>query len=50
MPAGAGRYLLGSHREVITRILRDFQNSRIVKLSRGLVTILDKKKLEDLVR
>lgn len=38
---------LGSHREVITRTLRDFQSAGMVKLSRGTVTILDPKKLED---
>ena len=32
---------LGSHREVITRMLRGFHNQGIVKLSRGLVTIVD---------
>lgn len=41
---------LGSHREVITRMLRDFQGAGMVKLSRGLVTIVDKEKLECLVR
>ena len=41
---------LGSHREVITRTLRDFQDAGMVKLSRGLVTILDREKLQDLVR
>ena len=40
---------LGSHREVITRMLRDFQSAGMVKLSRGQVTILDRKKLEDMV-
>lgn len=39
---------LGSHREVITRMLRYFQNEGIVKLSRGMVTILDKNKLREL--
>ena len=39
---------LGSHREVITRMLRDFQNEGVVKLSRGMVTILDEGKLEAL--
>jgi len=39
---------LGSHREVITRMLRYFQNEGMVKLSRGSVTILDKDKLEAL--
>ena len=37
---------LGSHREVITRMLRYFQSEGIVKLSRGMVTILDTSKLE----
>lgn len=40
---------LGSHREVITRTLRDFQGAGMVKLSRGLVTILEKEKLEVLL-
>ena len=39
---------LGSHREVITRMLHYFQSEEIVKLSRGTVTILDSKKLEAL--
>lgn len=39
---------LGSHREVITRMLRSFQSAGMVKLSRGMVTILDKEKLETL--
>ena len=39
---------LGSHREVITRTLRDLQQEGAVKLSRGMVTILDKQKLEAL--
>ena len=37
---------LGSHREVITRMLRYFQNEGMVKLSRGMITILDENKLE----
>lgn len=41
---------LGSHREVITRMLRYFQNEGMVKLSRGMVTILDETKLRDLQR
>lgn len=41
---------LGSHREVITRMLRYFQNEGMVKLSRGVVTILDEGKLRDLQR
>ena len=39
---------LGSHREVITRTLRGFQSAGMVKLSRGMVTILDREKLETL--
>ena len=39
---------LGSHREVITRMLRYFQSEGIVALSRGMVTILDTAKLEAL--
>ena len=39
---------LGTHREVITRMLRYFQSEGMVKLSRGTVTILNKKKLEHL--
>ena len=37
---------LGSHREVVTRTLREFQNRGLVELSRGRVTILDREKLE----
>ena len=39
---------LGSHREVITRTLREFQSAGMVQLSRGRVTILDQETLEDL--
>lgn len=39
---------LGSQREVITRMLRYFQNESMVKLSRGTVTILDEEKLREL--
>jgi len=39
---------LGTHREVITRMLRYFQNEGMVKLSRGTVTIYDAEKLEAL--
>ena len=39
---------LGSHREVITRMLRYFQNEGMVKLSRGVVEITDEDKLEEL--
>ena len=41
---------LGSHREVITRMLRYFQGEGLVKLSRGKITILDSKRLETLQR
>lgn len=39
---------LGTHREVITRMLRYFQSEGAVSLSRGMVKITDKKKLERL--
>lgn len=39
---------LGSHREVITRMLRYFQSEGMVKLSRGTVTITDEEKLRKL--
>lgn len=39
---------LGTHREVITRMLRYFQGEGMVKLSRGTIEILDEKRLEDL--
>lgn len=39
---------LGTHREVITRMLRYFQSEGMVKLSRGTVEIIDAKKLETL--
>lgn len=39
---------LGTHREVITRMLRYFQNEGMVRLSRGTVVLVDKKKLEAL--
>lgn len=39
---------LGTHREVITRMLRYFQSEGLVKLSRGMVTVLDEAKLKDL--
>ena len=41
---------LGSHREVITRMLRYFQGEGLVKLSRGKITIHDPKRLETLQR
>lgn len=39
---------LGSHREVITRMLRYFQSDGIVKLSRGKITLLNSERLEEL--
>lgn len=39
---------LGTHREVITRMLRYFQSEGLVKLSRGAVELLDSKGLEAL--
>lgn len=39
---------LGTHREVITRMLRYFQSDGMVKLFRGTVIILEKEKLEKL--
>ena len=39
---------LGSHREVITRMLRYFQNEGMVRLSRGMVAVLVEKKLRAL--
>ena len=39
---------LGTHREVITRLLRYFQNEGIVRLSRGVIEITDADRLEEL--
>ena len=39
---------LGSHREVITRMLRYFQNEGMVRLSRGMIEITDAEKLAEL--
>lgn len=39
---------LGSHREVITRMLHYFQSEGMVRLERGTVNILDKARLEAL--
>ena len=39
---------LGSHREVITRMLKYFQNEGMVKLSRATIELTDKSKLEEL--
>ncbi len=40
---------LGSPREVVTRMLRYFQSEQMVQLSRGMVCITDKKKLQKLL-
>ena len=39
---------LGSHREVITRMLKFFQNEGMVKLSRGTIELADKSRLAEL--
>lgn len=39
---------LGSHREVITRMLRYFQNEGMVRLSRGVIEITNADRLEEL--
>ena len=39
---------MGSHREVITRMLRYFQSEGLVKLSRGMVAIADEERLKGL--
>lgn len=39
---------LGSHREVITRMLRYFQSEGMIRLRRGWVTIIDEAKLRQL--
>ena len=39
---------LGSHREVITRMLRYFQNEGMVRLSRGTIEVINTQKLEEL--
>ena len=39
---------LGSHREVITRMLRYFQSEEMVRLSRGMIEITNDKKLNQL--
>ena len=40
---------LGTHREVITRMLRYFQNEGMVRLSRGVIEITDADKLEETI-
>ena len=39
---------MGSAREVVTRMLRYFQNEGMVKLTRGTIELTDKKKLRTL--
>ncbi len=39
---------LGTHREVVTRMLRYFQGEGMVKLSRGVIEIIDEEKLKAL--
>ena len=39
---------LGTHREVVTRMLRYFQSEGLIKLSRGAVELADRKALEQL--
>jgi len=39
---------LGTHREVVTRMLRYFQGEGMVKLSRGTVELCDEEKLRSL--
>ena len=41
---------LGTHRVVVTRMLRYLQGEGLVKLSRGAVELLDEKRLEELSR
>lgn len=39
---------LGTHREVITRMLRYFQSEGIIRMSRGVVEVLDTKRLQQM--
>jgi CRP/FNR family transcriptional regulator len=41
--------LVGSAREVVSRMLKYFENEGIVELMRGGIKILDKKRLRDLI-
>lgn len=41
---------LGTHREVVTRMLRYLQNEGAIKLARGVVKVTDRAKLEALSR
>jgi CRP/FNR family transcriptional regulator len=40
---------MGSAREVVSRMLKNFENEGLVELSRGGIKILDKKKLRELI-
>lgn len=39
---------LGTHREVVTRLLRYFQNEKMVMLSRGTIELLDESRLRQI--
>ena len=39
---------LGTAREVVTRMLRYFQNEQLIRLSRGTIEIIDHKRIQDL--
>ncbi len=41
---------LGNPREVVTRMLKYFQNEGIVKLSRGIIEIIDTKRLREIAQ
>ena len=43
------RYM-GSAREVVSRLLKYFAQEGLVRLSRGGVTVLDKKRLQEIAR
>lgn len=40
---------LGTAREVVTRVLRYFQNEQLIRLSRGTIEIIDHKRIQNLV-
>ena len=40
---------IGSAREVVTRMLKYFQNESMVLLSRGMITLIDRKKINSLL-
>jgi CRP/FNR family transcriptional regulator len=41
---------LGTHREVVTRMLRYFQAEGLINLSRGVVELVDAQKLRSIVK